>query len=338
MRAELTRARIIISSGEPAGVGPDLVVQIAQRAIDAEIIVVGDPDLLKHRAEQLGLPLSLNEFDETKTTCHRAGRLVLIPVTVATPPIVGRPDPKNAKYVLTLLKTACTFCLDQPKTAIVTAPVQKSVINKAGFAFSGHTEFFASFFNQTTPVMLLANDVLKVALVTTHLPLSEISGVVTKSHLTQVLKIVHRDLGKRFAIHKPRILVCGLNPHAGEDGYLGQEEITIINPTLKLLKEQGLDITGPHPADTAFTPDMLERFDVFVAMYHDQGLPVVKALGFRETVNITLGLPIIRTSVDHGTALTLAGTGKASAASLMQAIHYAITMIISVNQHALESA
>ncbi len=332
MRADNARPLIIISSGEPAGVGPDLAVQIAQRDIDAELVVVGDPDLLKHRAARLGLPLSLNEFDAPTFARHRAGHLRLIPVTVNTPPIAGRLDPANAEYVLTLLRTACASCLEHPNAAVVTAPVHKAVINHAGFAFSGHTEFFASLCNQATPVMLLANDVLKVALVTTHLPVGEISAAITEARLTRVLKVVDHDLRTRFSIRRPRIMVCGLNPHAGENGYLGREEIEIIIPTLKKLKEQSLDVTGPHPADTAFIPEMIRRFDVFVAMYHDQGLPVVKALGFGETVNVTLGLPIIRTSVDHGTALPLAATGQASADSLMQAIRYAITITISANR------
>ncbi len=326
MRINTNPPRIIITTGEPAGIGPDITVQIAQENINADIVAIGDPDLLQDRASALGLPLSLNEFDDAHRQKHVAKSLRIIPLKTETHTIAGKLDSHNAEYVLALLKTACTACLNNEFDAIVTAPVQKSIINDAGITFSGHTEFLAGLCHQATPVMMLANKLLKVALVTTHLPLSKVSAAITKDKLTQVLQIVDNDLRDKFSINKPRILVCGLNPHAGENGHLGNEEHETIIPVINTLKDQGLDLTGPQPADTAFTPEMIDGFDVIVAMYHDQGLPVLKSLGFGETVNITLGLPIVRTSVDHGTALHLAGTGNASYSSLMQAIQCAIDM------------
>jgi len=326
MRINTDLPRIIITTGEPAGIGPDITVQIAQQDINADIVAIGDPDLLQDRALALGLPLSLSEFDDAHKQKHVARSLRIIPLKTETHTIAGKLDSHNAEYVLALLKTACTACLNNEFDAMVTAPVQKSIINDAGITFSGHTEFLAELCHQATPVMMLANNVLRVALVTTHLPLSKVSAAITKDRLTQVLQIVDKDLRDKFPIDKPRILVCGLNPHAGENGHLGNEENEIIIPVINTLKNQGLDLTGPQPADTAFTPEMIDNFDVIVAMYHDQGLPVLKSLGFGETVNITLGLPIVRTSVDHGTALHLAGTGNASYSSLMQAIQRAIEM------------
>jgi 4-hydroxythreonine-4-phosphate dehydrogenase len=323
--------RIIITTGEPAGIGPDITVQIAQQNINADIVAIGDPDLLQGRASALGLPLSLNEFDDAHKQKHIAKSLRIIPVKTEVPAIEGHLDSHNAEYVLALLKTACAACLNNKFDAMVTAPVQKSIINDAGITFSGHTEFLAGLCHQATPVMMLANNVLRVALVTTHLPLSKVSAAITKDQLTQVLQIVDNDLQKKFSIDRPRILVCGLNPHAGENGHLGNEENEIIIPVINELKSQGLDLTGPQPADTAFTSEMIDNFDIIVAMYHDQGLPVLKSLGFGETVNITLGLPIIRTSVDHGTALNLAGTGNASYSSLMQAIQCAIDMSSNIS-------
>ncbi len=326
MRTETELPRIIISTGEPAGIGPDITIQISQEDIHADIVAIGDPNLLRNRASALGLPLSLTEFDAATKQKHIAKSLRIIPVKTKTSTIPGQLNTDNAEYVLTLLKTACAGCIDKTFDAMVTAPVQKSIINDAGYLFSGHTEFLAENCNQGCPVMMLANNVLKVALVTTHLPLSKVSAAITKETLSRVLKIVDNDLRNKFSINHPRILVCGLNPHAGEGGHLGNEENDIIIPVLNELTNQGLHLTGPHPADTAFTSEMINNFDVVVAMYHDQGLPVLKSLGFGETVNITLGLPIIRTSVDHGTALHLAGTGNASSSSLMTAIKCAIDM------------
>lgn len=322
----MSTPRIIISTGEPAGIGPDITVQIAQKDINADIVAVGDPDLLENRAALLKLPLSLIEFDQSIRQKHLAKRLRIIPVKTRVPVIPGQLNPDNAEYVLSLLKMACMACIENQFDTMVTAPIQKSIINDAGFTFSGHTEFLADICGRTTPVMMLLNNVLKVALVTTHLPLAKVSAAITKENLSQVLKIVDKDLKNKFSIKYPRILVCGLNPHAGEDGHLGHEENDIIVPVLNELRSQGLNLTGPQPADTAFTPEMINSSDVIVAMYHDQGLPVLKSLGFGETVNITLGLPIIRTSVDHGTALHLAGTGNASSSSLTMAIQCAIDM------------
>jgi 4-hydroxythreonine-4-phosphate dehydrogenase len=326
MRVNTDLPRIIITTGEPAGIGPDITVQIAQEEINADIVAIGDPDLLQDRASLLGLPLSLIEFDDASKQKHVAKSLKIIPVKTKTCTITGELDSHNAEYVLALLKTACTACLDNKFDAMVTTPVQKSIINDAGIAFSGHTEFLADLCQQATPVMMLANNILRVALVTTHLPLSKVSNAITKEKLTQVLQIVDNDLRDKFSINKPRIMVCGLNPHAGENGYLGNEENEIIIPVINTLKDQGMDLTGPQPADTAFTQEMIDSFDVIVTMYHDQGLPVLKSLGFGETVNITLGLPIVRTSVDHGTALHLAGTGNASCSSLLEAIQCAISI------------
>lgn len=326
MSTDTELPRIIISTGEPAGIGPDITIQISQEDIHADIVAIGDPDLLQNRASDLGLSLSLTEFDAASRQKHIAKSLKIIPVKTRTSTIPGQLNTDNAEYVLTLLKTACAGCIDKTFDAMVTAPVQKSIINDAGYLFSGHTEFLAENCKQGSPVMMLANNMLKVALVTTHLPLSKVSAAITKEKLSQVLKIIDNDLRNKFSINHPRILVCGLNPHAGEGGHLGNEENDIIIPVLNELTNQGLNLTGPHPADTAFTSEMINNSDVIVAMYHDQGLPVLKSMGFGETVNITLGLPIIRTSVDHGTALHLAGTGNASSSSLMTAIKCAIDM------------
>ena len=333
MKVNAELPRIIITTGEPAGIGPDITVQIAQENINADIVAIGDPDLLQDRAYLLGLPLSLIKFDEAHKQKHVAKSLRIISVKTETHTIAGKLDTDNAEYVLTLLKTACTACLDNQFDAMVTAPVQKSIINDAGIAFSGHTEFLADLCQQATPVMMLANKLLRVALVTTHLPLSRVSDAITKEKLSQVLQIVDKDLRDKFSINKPRILVCGLNPHAGENGHLGDEENEIIIPIINTLKDQGMDLTGPQPADTAFTQEMIDSFDVIVAMYHDQGLPVLKSLGFGETVNVTLGLPIVRTSVDHGTAIHLAGTGNASCSSLMEAIQYAMDLSCNTSDH-----
>lgn len=333
MRINTDLPRIIITTGEPAGIGPDITVKFAQENINADIVAIGDPNLLQERARALGLPLSLIEFDDAHRQKHDAKSLRIIPVETKVPAIAGHLDTNNVKYVLTLLETACTACLDSNFDAMVTAPVQKSIINDAGVSFSGHTEFLAKLCHQATPVMMLANNVLRVALITTHLPLSKVSDAITKDKLTQVLQIVDNDLRDKFSIDRPRILVCGLNPHAGENGHLGSEENEIIIPIIDTLRSQGMDLTGPQPADTAFTPEMIDSFDVIVAMYHDQGLPVLKSLGFGEIVNITLGLPIVRTSVDHGTALHLAGKGNASCSSLMQAIQYAIDMSCNISSH-----
>lgn len=315
--------RIVISTGEPAGIGPDITIQISQQHINADITAIGDPDLLRQRAELMGLPLKLFECDASSNKHAVAGELKIIPLKTARSVTAGQLDRHNSDYVLQQLETAYQGCRDKKFDAIVTAPVQKSIINDAGYSFSGHTEFFADLCD-SKPVMMLADSTLRVALVTTHLPLSEVAAAITEQHLTEVLEIVHRELQNKFLLKEPAILVCGLNPHAGEDGHLGKEEKNIITPTLNKLRKQGMNLTGPQAADTAFTKTMIRNSDIIVAMYHDQGLPALKAIGFNEIANITLGLPIIRTSVDHGTALNLAGTGLASSSSLMQAIRQAL--------------
>ncbi len=316
--------RLILTPGEPAGIGPDLVIAIAQGPLAAQLAVVADPQMLDARAARLGLPL---ELVGVSNAAHEPGRLQVHPVETAAPVHPGRLDPANAAYVLHTLRVAARACLNGDADAMVTAPVHKGVINDAGVAFSGHTEYLAELCGAPLPVMLLAAPKLRVALATTHLPLSAVPAAITAEGLTAVLRILSADLQAKFGIARPCILVCGLNPHAGEGGHLGREEIDIIIPTLKRLRAEGLDLVGPLPADTLFTPRGLAGADAVLAMYHDQGLPVLKASGFGEAVNITLGLPIIRTSVDHGTALDLAGSGRAEAGSLRAAIDAAIELV-----------
>jgi 4-hydroxythreonine-4-phosphate dehydrogenase len=322
--------RILITAGEPAGIGPDLCVAVAQHDWPCSLVVACDRRLLGSRARQLGQPLELVEYASDSTTQlqpHRAGKLNIANFQVAAPVVTGQLNRDNAQYVLRTLDFAATACLRHEFDAVVTAPVQKSVINDAGIPFSGHTEYFADKTGGATPVMMLVANNLRVALVTTHLPLAAVSRAITPTVLEQVLQVLARDLTSRFGIRTPRILVCGLNPHAGEGGHLGREEIEVIEPVLHALRAQGLQLIGPAPADTAFTPRMLEQADAVLAMYHDQGLPVLKYAGFGHAVNVTLGLPIIRTSVDHGTALDLAGSGKADPGSLIAALRLAIEMV-----------
>ena len=317
--------RIAITAGEPAGIGPDIVVTLAQQPCTAELVVFADPDLLKQRAHLLGMPLQLEEHDPSKAaSCHKPGHLYIQRSELAEPAKPGLLNKANAPYVLSSLRSAIDRCLDRTFQAMVTAPVQKSVINDAGIPFSGHTEFLAEATETAQVVMMLATKALRVALATTHLPLSDVSAAITQASLTQGLEILHHDLNSKFGVASPKIAVLGLNPHAGEGGHLGREEIETIIPALKLLRTKGYDLVGPLPADTAFNPKTLSECDAVYAMYHDQGLPVLKYSGFGEAVNITLGLPIVRTSVDHGTALDLAGTGSASAASLGLAVEVAI--------------
>jgi 4-hydroxythreonine-4-phosphate dehydrogenase len=319
--------RLILTSGEPAGIGPDLCLAIASQSWDADLVIAGDRQLLADRASALGLAIQLEAFARGEPRRkHEAGKLRVLHLPTRARVRAGVLDAANARYVLDLLDVAVDGCLAGEFDAIVTAPVQKSSINDAGVPFSGHTEYLAERTGGSEPVMLLACDRLRVALVTTHLPLRAIPNAITRERIETVATILHRDLRTRFAIAKPRVLVCGLNPHAGESGHLGREEIDIIAPALESLRGQGLDVIGPAPADTAFTPHMLEGIDAVLAMYHDQGLPVIKYAGFGNAVNVTLGLPIIRTSVDHGTALSLAGTGKADAGSLAAALETARLM------------
>ncbi|WP_031433217.1 4-hydroxythreonine-4-phosphate dehydrogenase PdxA [Methylomarinum vadi] len=322
----MTIHRIALTAGEPAGIGPDLCIQLAQQEHDCEIVVFGDPDLISQRAAQINLPITLKDFGSTApATPRRPGNLSVFPIALAEPCQAGRLNPSNSRYVLQTIEQATRECLQGRFDAIVTAPVHKAVINEAGIPFSGHTEFIAAI-TGGHPVMMLATPGLRVALATTHLPLAAVSKAIDADLLTQVITIMDTDLRRRFAIASPRILICGLNPHAGENGHLGREEIEIIEPVISQLRSQGLNLSGPLPADTIFTPKYLQQADAILAMYHDQGLPVLKHIGFGQAVNITLGLPIIRTSVDHGTALELAATGKAEAGSLHYAIATALTM------------
>jgi len=323
MTIEKNYPRLVITAGEPAGIGPDILIQAVQRSFNTELVVIADPGLLEERAALLNLPLALEEFDAGRLAVQKASTLKIIPIQLTNKCTPGKLDVRNAKYVLDSLEIACNGCLQDNFSALITAPVNKAIINQAGFSFSGHTEFLAKHCGSGYPVMMLANPDLRVALVTTHLPLNQVSEAITPARLETVLTIVWHDLRKRFGITNPRLLVCGLNPHAGEDGHLGHEDKTIISPVIDKLRDDGMQLLGPLPADTAFTPEHVDQADVIVCMYHDQGLPVIKSQGFGKTVNITLGLPIIRTSVDHGTALALAGTGKTNCASLLSAIECA---------------
>ena len=314
---------IILTAGEPAGIGPDLAVMASQMNLDCRLAVCADPVLLTDRANMLGISLRITDWDNQQ---HSIGQLSVLPVNLNQPAAAGQLDVENADYVLNTLRIAANGCLQGEFDALVTGPLQKSVINDAGIHFTGHTEFLADLSNTHRVVMMLAADKLRVALATTHLPLRDVSSQITKELLTEVIEILHHDLKTRFALPQPHILVCGLNPHAGEGGHLGTEEIDTIEPVLDALRIKGLNLTGPLPADTAFVPRQLAQADAVLAMYHDQGLPVLKHAGFGSAVNITLGLPFIRTSVDHGTALDLAGSGKIDTGSLQQALIMAISM------------
>lgn len=319
--------RITLTPGEPAGIGPDLCVMLAQRPCAAELVAVADPALLESRAAALGLSLRLEEYAPDRAPKPASpGILKVRPVALRAPARCGQLDPANAAYVLDTLRLAVHGCLAGEFAALVTGPVHKGIINDAGMPFTGHTEFLAELTGSGEPVMMLAAPGLRVALTTTHLPLREVSAAITPARLEHILRVLQRELGTRFGIEAPRILVCGLNPHAGEGGHLGREETEVIEPVLQRLRAEGMDLIGPLPADTLFTPRHLEGADAVLAMYHDQGLPVLKHMGFGRAVNITLGLPIIRTSVDHGTALDLACTGKAEAGSLEAAVQTAIAM------------
>ncbi len=319
-------SRIALTPGEPAGIGPDLCIQLSQARQSCELVAISDPELLIQRARQLKLDLSINLFDPSKTPqTSKPGSLTVLPIPLKTSAVCGQLNAKNSLYVIETIKLAAQGCLDNIFDAMVTAPVHKGIINDANIIFSGHTEFIADI-TGGHPVMMLATPGLRVALVTTHLALSEVSKAITSDRLTRVITLLEQDLRHHFSLPTPKILVCGLNPHAGENGHLGREEIEIIAPVMNSLKKQGLNLQGPLPADTIFTPKYLDSADAVLAMYHDQGLPVLKHMGFGQAVNITLGLPIIRTSVDHGTALDLAGTGNANMSSLKFAIKTALEM------------
>ncbi len=326
--------RIALTTGEPAGIGPDLTVQLAQRAQRHELVAIGDADLLCERAALLGIPLEIRPYTPAEPAQGSgAGKLSVLSIPLAGPCQPGQPDPANASYVLDTLRRAASGCVDGEFQCMVTAPVQKSVINEAGFTFSGHTEFLADLTGAGPVVMLLACEQMRVALATTHLPLSQVPAAITSERLETTLEILRNELRDRFRISEPVIGVLGLNPHAGESGHMGDEEIRIIAPSLERLRSAGFQLLGPLPADTAFTPALLERCDAVLAMYHDQGLPVLKYAGFGKAVNITLGLPIIRTSVDHGTALDLAGRGGADCGSLVYALQSALAMAGADPEH-----
>lgn len=324
-RAPAVLPRIALTSGEPAGIGPDVCLAIAARQLDCNLVCLGDREMLTGRARALGIKVDLPPYDAASHR-HVPGTLAIEHHPLHVPAVAGRLDPRNSRYVVRLLERACDGARRGEFAAIVTAPVHKGVINDAGIAFTGHTEFFAGRTGASRPVMMLASASLRVALATTHLPLARVSGAITAALLCEVLEILDRDLARWWGIAQPRIAVCGLNPHAGEGGHLGDEEIRVIAPAIARMRERGLRIGGPLPADTAFLPRVLADFDVVLAMYHDQGLPVIKHAGFESAVNVTLGLPILRTSVDHGTALDLAGTGRADAGSMAAAIDLAVQL------------
>ncbi len=321
--------RIALTPGEPAGIGPDLCIQLAQQNLPYQPVIIANPELLEQRARLLGLPLQITLFD-SNLPAHpqQAGELTVLPFELAEPVQCGRLNQANSRYVLKTITKATKGCMDGTFAAMVTGPVHKGIINDAGFPFSGHTEYIADI-TGGQPVMMLITSGLRVALVTNHLPLAHVSQAITHNRLRTIIRILDHDLRSRFHLDNPKILVCGLNPHAGEGGHLGREEIEIIEPVLDSFRAQGLNIEGPLPADTVFTPKYLASADAVLAMYHDQGLPVLKSKGFGQAVNITLGLPIIRTSVDHGTALDLAGSGKVDAGSLFVALQTALTMSIN---------
>jgi len=327
--------RILMTSGEPAGVGPDLVAQVAQQSWQAELSVIGDPELLVARATHLKLPLTLLPFDaKAKPEPLPPGYLKLLPIALRQPCEAGKLNPQNAVYVQNQLEQAAQAALTKTVDALVTAPVQKALLNEAGLPFQGHTEFFAATAGIKKAVMLFVvqspltqtwkKGELKVALVTTHLPLARVPQAITAETLEETLRSLWQALVTQFKLNNPTLFVCGLNPHAGEGGYLGREEIEVITPVLEKLRREQMNLIGPLPADTLFTEKYLKQADAVLAMYHDQALPVVKALGFGKAVNVTLGLPFIRTSVDHGTALDVAGTVKADASSLKAALDLAI--------------
>lgn len=316
---------LYVTSGEPAGIGPDICLSLADRVDERPLVVLADIEMLQQRANQLGMNVELIAY-QGQIQSSLKGQLFVEHVPLAKTVVLGQLDSANAAYVLEQLRRSADYALSGQSVGVATAPVQKSIINDAGIAFSGHTEFYQESAAIERVVMMLATKSLRVALATTHLPLRDVPDAITTERLQQVIDILIHDLKSKFKIAQPRILVCGLNPHAGEDGYLGREEIEVINPVLETYRAQGIEMSLSLPADTLFTPENLSNADAVLAMYHDQGLPVLKSQGFGEAVNITLGLPFIRTSVDHGTALSLAGTGQAKASSLHVAVDLALDL------------
>ena len=324
--------RIAITAGEPAGIGPELVAALAATELAADLIAVGNVDLILRSAQTRGITLKIEAFDGARRSARVPGHLRCIDIALAAPVVAGQLDVRNAHHVIAMLTRAADGCLHGEFDALVTAPVQKSIVADAGIAFTGHTEFLAQRAGSDVVMLLTApgggrlDGDLRVALATTHLPLSAVPAAITRAGLVRTLRILCDDLIGRFGISAPRVAVLGLNPHAGENGHLGREEIDTIIPAIEQLRAAGFDVAGPLPADTAFLPSQLVRFDAVLAMYHDQGLPVLKHAGFGHGINVTLGLPFIRTSVDHGTALDLAGTGKADASSMIAAAKLALEL------------
>ncbi len=318
--------KLAITPGEPAGIGPDLTIQLAQENWNAQLVVFADRAMLLKRAETLGLPLTLIDYSPDNKQIQQPGQLYISHIPADADTVPGELNAENGHYVVETLRQASEANISGEFDAVVTGPVHKGIINQAGVSFSGHTEYFAQQANCSDVVMMLATEGLRVALVTTHIPLAYVNKAITPERLDNVIGILHHDLKTKFGIEKPRIYVCGLNPHAGENGHLGKEEIEVITPTLDVLRSQGIDLVGPLPADTIFQKKYLDDADAVLSMYHDQGLPVLKYKGFGASVNITLGLPFIRTSVDHGTALDLAGTGDIDKGSFKIAIEEAIKL------------
>ena len=324
----MTCPRVAMTMGDLSGIGPDILLENAKKQVWAQRVVIGDPVVLEQRARQIGADVELLDYDpEAPIRPHKAGQLLCLAQPVVLPRVTpGTPDPRNTDCLVSAIERAVDGCLSGEFHAMVTGPVNKAIIAANGHDFTGHTEYIADYCGSPSPVMMLANDFARVALVTTHVPLNQVAGRITRQRLRDVIQVVAGDMQAKFDIEKPRLLVCGVNPHAGEHGLLGGEENEIIIPVVREMKAEGLDLTGPVPADTAFTPASLENTDVVITMYHDQGLPVLKTHGFGDTVNVTLGLPIVRTSVDHGTAYDLAGTGMADARSLGAAVDLAINL------------
>ncbi len=325
--------RIAITPGEPAGIGPDLVIAIAQQSWPVQLVIVASKTLIKDRAKKLNLPITLIDYNPNVEAIPQAeSTLTIVDIPLSQPTVAGTLDTNNGAYVVETLKVASDKNMSGEFDAIVTGPVHKELINKAGVPFSGHTEYFANQANCSDVVMMLTTKGLRVALVTTHIPLAYVAKAITSERLQKVTRILHQDLKSKFGIESPKIYACGINPHAGEGGHLGREEIEVMEPAFVQLRGEGINIIGPLPADTIFQEKYLEDADAILSMYHDQGLPVLKYKGFGSSVNITLGLPFIRTSVDHGTAIELAGTGKADSGSMMEAIKSAINLANSSNK------
>ena len=318
--------RIAITTGEPAGIGPDIIASALLQEYPAAVTVFGDVDVIRHRSQQLGLDCQIQVVNpDYPPIPHKPGRIDVVNIPCGQPVVAGEGNPANSTQVVRCIDQATDGCLSGVFSAIVTAPVHKALVNDAGIAFTGHTEWIAARCKAPLPVMMLADDRMRVCLATIHMPLSAVPAAITQESLTNILRIMDNDLRSLVGLDNPAIGICGLNPHAGENGYLGMEEIDVIAPAIDKLKQQGMNLAGPLPADTIFTAEYLNEFDAILAMYHDQGLPVIKHQGFGGVVNVTLGLPIIRTSVDHGTAFSLAASGQADASSMQSAIEMAIS-------------